>query len=66
MTAMSTQLGPKARAALARAIEAAVQAVRSDRSVSAARHVEYALNLVETAMVVDAAEAEAHAQDPHA
>lgn len=63
-------LGPRARAALQTAIRAAF-----DTGVAHARHrsgtyldqvQSYARNLIETAMITDAAEAEAGVQDPHA
>lgn len=59
-------LGPLARAALQRAIETAISAGRGGKGVVVAHHVEHAINVVETAMIVDRATAEARAQDPHA
>jgi hypothetical protein len=49
------RLGPRARAALARVVETAVYAGRDNRAVDP-RLQEYALDRIETAMILDAAE----------
>ena len=70
MSGAFNRLGPRARAALGRAIrqafDAGVAHGRQGRGLNLGQVQDYALNLVETAMIQDAAEAEAAAQDPHA
>ena len=64
-----TRLGPRAQGALRRATETAMTATRLQRTPAAAdldRQFRYALALIETAMILDAAEAESAAQGPHA
>jgi hypothetical protein len=61
MMDLGTRLGPRARAALARSIETAVQAGRKGQAPSVQRHVEHALDTVETGMILDVAEAKAAA-----
>lgn len=58
------RLGPRARDALRRATVNALLAGRSGPQSAAQQqmHFDYALNLIETAMIVDAAEAEARSQ----
>jgi hypothetical protein len=62
------RLGPRAQGALRRATETAMTAAAGRRPAAADldRQFRYALALIETAMILDAAEAEAAAQDPHA
>lgn len=61
MIRLGNRLGPRARAALARSIETAVQAGRKGQAPSVQRHVEHALDVIETSMILDVAEAEAAA-----
>ncbi|MDO9499016.1 hypothetical protein [Falsiroseomonas sp.] len=56
-----TRLGPRARGALRRAIETAINAARKGQAPSVERHVEHALDTIETAMILDKAEADAAA-----
>lgn len=69
MSAAFNRLGPRARDALARAILQAFRAGQNHARGRASQQMaplhEYALNLVETALILDAAEAEAAGQDPH-
>jgi hypothetical protein len=67
MSGAFNRLGPRARAALRRATENALRAGYGQRQSAAQIQMQfdYALNLVETAMIQDAADAEAGAQDPH-
>lgn len=69
MSGAFNRLGPRARSALQRAIrqafDAGVAHQRQGRGLNLGQVQDYALNLVETAMIQDVAEAEAGAQDPH-
>lgn len=56
-----TSLGPRARAALRRAIEAAVIAGRHHKTVPLDLHMAHALDVIETSMIIDQAEADAAA-----
>jgi hypothetical protein len=62
------RLGPRARAALRRGIENAVREGGATRSSPPATriqaHYDYTLNLVETALILDAAEAAAGQDQP--
>jgi hypothetical protein len=62
-----TRLGPRAQGALRRTTETAMMAAAGRRPAAAEldRQFRYALALIETAMIVDAAEAEVAGQDPH-
>lgn len=59
MTDLGTRLGPRARAMLAQCMEAIMKAGRLNKDAKLPRHIEYAVGVIETAMIVDAAEAAA-------
>ena len=61
MKDLGTRLGPRARGALRRTIETAIQAARKGQAPSVERHVEHALDSIETCMILDVAEAGAAA-----
>ena len=67
MSAAFNRLGPRARGALRRSTETAMRAAtgRMPNAQELDRQFRYALDLVETAMILDAAEAAAAGQDPH-
>lgn len=67
MIAAFNRLGPRARGALRRSTETAMRAATGRPPATHALDLQfrYALDLIETAMILDAAEAEAAAQDPH-
>lgn len=61
MIELGTRLGPRARAALARCMEAAVEAGRANKGVKLGQHTEHAVGAIEIGMILDAAEAAAAA-----